>query len=107
MALERSQIDKNPLQYLKTPTCPINKVHVYKESECERMMKVASELVQESNPRTHPQWDLIIIFALATGLRRVEILNCVWEDIDLVEQEVGVEPKKNTETTWECQNMTL
>jgi integrase len=101
LAVTRRQLDENPFQYLKAPKCPENKIHVYKEHECERMMKEASDLVKEVNPKTRLQWDLMILFALVTGLRRGEILNCVWGDIDLGEQVVNVEPKKNTKTTWE------
>ncbi|MHC4132467.1 MAG: tyrosine-type recombinase/integrase [Planctomycetota bacterium] len=101
LALERGQIDDNPLQNLKKPKATKNKIRFYRNSECERMMKAASELVENSNPLTRPQWDLIILFALSTGLRRGEILNCIWDDIDFGEQEVNIEPKENTETTWQ------
>jgi integrase len=43
----------------------------------------------------------LIVVALATGLRRGELLNCTWRDVDFEEQTIKVSPKANTAKTWE------
>ncbi len=47
------------------------------------------------------EWDLIITLALTTGMRRSELLNLVWSNIDFDQMVVEVGPKKNTDETWE------
>jgi integrase len=44
---------------------------------------------------------LLIIIALSTALRRGEILNLTWSDIDFEDQTVRVSPKKDSAETWE------
>jgi integrase len=44
---------------------------------------------------------LLIVVALSTALRRGELLNCTWGDIDFEEQTIKVYPKANTAQTWE------
>ncbi len=39
--------------------------------------------------------------ALTTGMRRGELLNCTWKDIDFGARAVEVTPKEDTEETWE------
>ena len=39
--------------------------------------------------------------ALVTGMRRGELLNCIWSDIDFETQTVTVAPKEHTALTWE------
>ena len=101
LAVERQQIEENPLKYLKLPKRSKKEIHTYSESECEQMVRAAMDLVQNSDENNRLKWDLVIIFGLSTALRRGEILNCVWEDIDFGEQVVKVAPKGNTDTTWE------
>ena len=43
----------------------------------------------------------MITVALATAMRRAELLNCTWADIDFDAQTIEVNPKKNTKDTWE------
>jgi len=45
--------------------------------------------------------DLLILVALSTALRRGELLNCTWADIDFAGQTIKVSPKVNTAATWE------
>jgi integrase len=59
-------------------------------------------------PRTSPKslmtclrWDLLIVVALSTALRRGELLNCTWGDIDFEEQTIKVTPKADIAETWE------
>ncbi|MHC4640535.1 MAG: tyrosine-type recombinase/integrase [Planctomycetota bacterium] len=39
--------------------------------------------------------------AMTTGMRRGELLNAIWSDIDFEEKTIQVCPKKNTSKTWE------
>ena len=43
----------------------------------------------------------MITVGLATAMRRAELLNCTWADIDFDAQTIEVNPKENTEDTWE------
>lgn len=43
---------------------------------------------------------MVITVALTTGMRKSEILNLVWSDIDFDEMEIYIQPKENTEYTW-------
>jgi integrase len=45
----------------------------------------------------------MITLAITTGMRKSELLNLVWTDIDFGEMVINVTPKKNTEETWEWQ----
>ncbi|MHC4539410.1 MAG: tyrosine-type recombinase/integrase [Planctomycetota bacterium] len=89
------------MRYLKMPKCPENEIHIYSDAECERIVKAARYVTARSNGQRRPRWDLLIIVALSTGLRRGELLNCTWQDIDFAEQTIRVSPKANTAATWE------
>jgi integrase len=101
MAVRRKQLEENPLRYIKMPKCPENEIHIYSDAECQRIVKTAQELAKRSNEQRRPKWDLLIIVALSTALRRGELLNCTWADIDFAEQTIKVSPKTNTAATWE------
>jgi len=62
------------------PKCPQNEINIYSDSECERIVKSAKDLAEKSNVQTHLRWDLLIVVALSTALRRGELLNCTWGD---------------------------
>ena len=59
------------------------------------MVKAAQEL-QIGAPF---RWDIFILTALCTGMRRGELLNTTWRDIDFAEQKIHVSPKDDTEYT--------
>jgi len=101
MAVKRKQLEENPLRYIKMPKCPENEIHIYSDAECQRIVNAAQQLTERSNGQRRPKWDLLIIVALSTGLRRGELLNCTWADIDFAEQTIKVSPKTNTAATWE------
>jgi integrase len=46
------------------------------------------------------EWDLVITMALTTGMRKSEILNTVWSDIDFKNMTIEINPKENTDYTW-------
>lgn len=99
-AVKRRQLDANPFQYVKMPKCPKNEIHVYTEAECERLIKAAQDYVLTANPETSLQWDLFILMDLCTAMRRGELINCLWRDIDFAEQTITVCPKDDTPETW-------
>ena len=100
-AVARKQLDENPLRYVKMPRCGQNEINVYSDCECECILKAAQDLTEESNGQRRLSWDLLIVVALSTGLRRGELLNCTWRDVDFEEQTIKVFPKANTAETWE------
>jgi len=94
LAVERKQLDENPLRYIKLPKWTKRKIEVYGAEECERILKAAG---QHGGPL---RWDLLIYTALITGMRRGELLNAVWSDIDFAAKTIDVSPKQNTVETW-------
>jgi len=56
---------------------------------------------QEFNVGRFIRWDLLILLALNTGMRRGELLNTTWQDIDFERMTIDVSPKKDTQYTWE------
>ncbi len=101
LAVNRKQLDENPLQYIAMPKSTKKKVNIYTDAKCQRIQKAAKEYTLEWNPETSAKWDLIITVALATGMRRAELLNCTWADIDFDAQTIEVNPKENTKDTWQ------
>ena len=100
-AVKRRQMDENPLEHIRMPKSSGNEIRRYKDRECERIVKAAHDLARESNRQTRLKWDLLILVALSTALRRGELLNCTWADIDFEEQTIKVSPKDDTAETWE------
>jgi len=101
LAAKRRQIEDNPFAYVDKPRSPKGKVNVYNTEECERIVKAAREFCQEWDLGTNLKWDLLILIAMATAMRRGELLNCTWNDIDFEKWTIKVHPKDNTDKTWE------
>lgn len=98
LAVKRKQLEENPFHDVKPPRFAKNKkIRMYTPEECERLIKAASEL----QSKLMMEWNLTIVLALTTGLRKSEILNMCWSDISFDEQTITVTPKQNTEYTWE------
>lgn len=97
LAVDRKQLDKHPLKRVKPPKSSKKKIVTYSPDECERILKVAREYQKPKSLK----WDLLIIVALTTGMRRGELLNTVWSDIDFDAKTIDVSPKGNTAETWE------
>jgi integrase len=94
LAVERKQLYENPLKYVKLPKWTKRKIEVYEADECERILRAAREY---GGPL---RWDLLIYAALITGMRRGELLNSVWSDIDFAAKTIDVSPKPDTIETW-------
>jgi len=101
LAVHRRQLEENPLQFIDMPRSPKKKVSTFNHDECRRILKAATDCRQEWNPRTAVKWDLLILTALSTGMRRGELLNCTWRNVDFEGLAIEVCPKENTTETWE------
>ena len=97
LAVDRSQLEENPLARVKQPKVPKRKIHVYNDGQCMSLIDVAK--------KTHigypVRWDILIMTALCTGMRRGELLNTTWRDIDFERKTIEVAPKKNSKYVWE------
>ena len=97
LAVQRKQLEENPLQYVKLPKVPKQRIKIYTPEEINRILRAASQF-QNADVL---EWDLMITLAITTGMRKSELLNMVWSDIDFGEMTIEVTPKKNTDETWE------
>jgi len=95
-AVERGQLEENPLRYIRKPKTAQHSIHVYSDQECTRLVNAAQQL-QIGTPF---RWDIFILTALCTGMRRGELLNIVWQDIDFQDGKINISPKLDTESTW-------
>jgi site-specific recombinase XerD len=78
LAVDRGQLDSNPFRRLKLPRCPEKEIRVLDDTECQQLRKAATDHFQDYGFN----WPVIIDLALFTGMRRGEILNLTWKDID-------------------------
>jgi len=101
LAVNRKQLDENPLQYITMPKIAKKKINIYADVQCQRMLKAAQEYTAMWDTKTSVKWDLMITVALATAMRRAELLNCTWSDVDFDAQAIEVNAKENTKDTWE------
>jgi integrase len=100
LAVKRRQLDENPLRYIDRPKSPKKKIHVYSEDQCRTMLKAAAQQCLKLDMQCSPRWDLLVIVALTTAMRRAELLNSTWTDIDFEKQIINITPKENTPNTW-------
>jgi len=98
LAEDRGQLDRHPLRRLKPPKAPRRKIHVFTEDECYRLCKAAQKYEEKGSAN---KWELLIRMGLGTGMRRGELLNATWRDIDFARMTVDVAPKKGSVDTWE------
>ena len=101
LAVERGRLEKNPFQHVRKRKVPKRKVRVYTDDECDRLVRSAKGFFYHSKWIPCAPWDLLIVVALCTGMRRGELLNTTWWNIDFDKQTIDVSPKKDTDQTWE------
>ena len=97
LAVDRGQMDESPLARIKQPKTPKKKIRIYNDDECRRIIETTpdfSELIR---------WDLLVMLVLTTGMRKSELLNATWNDVDFEEHTIDVQAKGKTKTTWEWQ----
>ena len=100
-AVRRNMLGENPLRYIRLPRYSQGEIHTFNPQECDRILQVAREMAAGPLRPGRPRWDLLILTALCTGLRRGELLNATWADVDFAEQTLRVAPKGDTVATWE------
>jgi integrase len=97
-AVSRKLLEENPLQGLKVPRVPkTGTIRTYSQDECDRLLKVSVDIQKEQVF----QWDLGMTLALITGMRRGEIWNLAWSDIDFDQMTIRVNPKQDTQENWQ------
>ena len=98
LAEDRGQLDRHPLRKLRPPKVAKRKVRVFTAQEGDELCKAARQYEERGRP---VKWELLIRMCLATGMRRGELMNTTWWDIDFANMTVEVSPKKNRTDTWE------
>lgn len=71
---------------------------MYTDDECRKLLEVARQYELKKTP---VRWGILIQMCLDTGMRRGELLNTTWCDIDFKGFTVDVSPKKDHVTRWE------
>jgi integrase len=98
LAEDRGQLDRHPLRKLKPPKAPRRKIRVFTADECDALCAAARQYEEKGRP---VKWGLLIRMCLSTGMRRGELMNTTWRDIDFANMTVEVSPKKDRPDTWE------
>jgi integrase len=97
LAEDRGQLDRHPLRRLKPPKAPRRKIRVFTDDECNRLCEAARRYEEKGRP---VKWELLIRMCLGTAMRRGELMNTTWRDIDFANMTIDVSPKKDCENTW-------
>jgi len=98
LAEDRGQLDQHPLRKLKPPKAPRRKIRVFTDDECDRLCKAAAHYEEDGRA---VKWELLIRMCLGTGMRRGELMNTTWRDVDFANMTVDVSPKDGHQDTWE------
>ena len=72
----------NPIPYVKKPPTPEGRNRILNEEELSRLFKACEPRVKNGNIWVLP----VVKFALASGMRRGEILNLNWHEVDFSKQ---------------------
>ncbi len=96
LAVDRGQLEENPFRKIAMPKSPKRKVRRYTVKECQQLLRAARDI---QTPKS-VNWEILILAALTTGMRKSELLNLTWTDVDFERKTIEVCPKKNTKETW-------
>jgi integrase len=99
LSVQRGQLEENPFRFLRKPKYSRQAIRVFTDEECVRMINVARQK-QIGAPF---RWDILFLTALCTGMRRGELLNTTWKDIDFAGEKINVSPKSETDYIWQWQ----
>jgi len=92
-----------PRGYLLQGSNPFRSIKPRKHTEKPKRFVSPEEFRALMNAAANSWWRALLTVAYATGLRRGEILNLTWQDIDFAGQHVHVSPKNHTDQllAWE------
>ncbi|WP_146662594.1 tyrosine-type recombinase/integrase [Anaerohalosphaera lusitana] len=96
LCVQRGQLDDNPFRWVKTPKYSPQSINVLDSDAIIALLRAANSFVE---CRTL-DWDLLLRMALGTAMRRGELLNLTWSDIDTNAKTATVPPKADTDSTW-------
>ena len=83
-------LEVNPVKRVTRPKTPRGRVRFLSEDELGRLMAACNE-------SAHPYIKTIVVMAIATGMRRGEILGLTWSAVDFERSRVTLEHTKNGE----------
>ena len=81
----------NPVPYVKKPTAPPGRNRILNEDELNRLLHASKPRVKNGNIWVYP----LVQFALATAMRRGEMLKLQWKDINLQSRTAYIPLTKN------------
>ena len=71
-------------------------MQVHTLEQCQRLLIIA----RDGRRSNGLNWESLILTALVTGIRRGELLNATWRDVDCANLTIEVDVKKNADETW-------
>lgn len=80
MAVRDNLIFRNPCEYIKLPKAHIKEKRALSDDEVQRLLKAVKEYA-DTKAQT-PNLYMFTVLALATGLRRGELLALTWDNVD-------------------------
>jgi integrase len=83
-------LDDNPVRRITKPREPRGRVRFLSDDERTRLLAVCQA---HRNPRLSP----LVLLALSTGMRKMELLSLRWSAVDLARRVITVEQTKNGE----------
>lgn len=83
-------LEANPVAKVSKPSLPKGRTRFLDDSEREK-------LLEECQKSSSPYLYTIVILAISTGMRRSEILNLTWSDIDFERERIVLRETKNGE----------
>lgn len=83
-------LDDSPMRKVRKPSLPRGRVRFLDDNERERLLNAC----RASN---NEYLYLVVVLALSTGMRKSEILNLCWQDVDISKQRITVHNTKNKE----------
>jgi integrase len=100
LAVNRGQLEENPIKAVKPPKVPKKtKINTYSKKQCSELLRAATGYQNKDIL----EWNLVITMAFTLGMRKSEILNLVWSDIDFDKMTLEITPKEDTDYTWAWQ----
>jgi integrase len=102
-AIEWSYLRKNPVQGVRLLKEPPGRTRYLEVGEIERLLEVIDSFPRDTSSYLKP----IVLIALNTGLRKSEILQLKWKDIDFEKRKITVLRTKTNEIRTVPMNETL